>query len=326
MGGNAIKNTFVRRFARHEYKVLEYEVLQMLRAEFMDVASQVRVVPHYSTKPSFGDMDIVIDYDLISQERIDKVREKIRKIFGANEIYYNNREFSFPYKEIQVDLICVSPAYYRQTIDYLSYNDLGCLVGVIAKYAFGLSYGMRGLIYKCKADSGEALFEKELRKNSTAEILDFLGFDGARFNQGFDTLESIFEYVCSSKHFHESFFELTNLNNENRTRNRKRDNYMKFLEYCKGKSSGIHVPDMKSAILSLPEFAVAKDCCEFRKEKHRIAKKAIAAAKDSCILHYGGGNHSRIAAAMKFFREVYGDSPSISEVEAAQFIFKNISK
>ncbi|MEB5034102.1 hypothetical protein RXP17_29850, partial [Pseudomonas aeruginosa] len=60
--------------------------------------------------------------------------------------------------------------------------------------------------------------------------------DWARYQLGFDTLEDIFIYATSTPFFCGKNFKLENLSHQNRTRNRKRVVFMKFLEWLQANS------------------------------------------------------------------------------------------
>lgn len=55
--------------------------------------------------------------------------------------------------------------------------------------------------------------------------------DPARFHQGFNELEDIFEFVMSSPFFHKDWFLFENRTSDQRARDKKRKNYVAALEY-----------------------------------------------------------------------------------------------
>jgi hypothetical protein len=63
------------------------------------------------------------------------------------------------------------------------------------------------------------------------QILPVLGYSWERYQQGFDTLEDIFEFVVSSPFFNKSIYALENRNHAARTRDQKRKTYMEFLKW-----------------------------------------------------------------------------------------------
>ena len=89
MGGQAIKNTPVRRYQRAEYEVLKTEVLSTLQADFPK--RKMAAIPAYRSKKSFGDLDILFDHtDLPIQ--LDRY---LQERFQPKEMVRNSHVFSF---------------------------------------------------------------------------------------------------------------------------------------------------------------------------------------------------------------------------------------
>lgn len=221
MGGRALKNTFTRRYNRDEFEVIKDEVLTLImKAGFTNA-----VIPlFYRKKETFGDLDV-----LVQVEGSEPLREIITNVFKPNEIFHNGNCWSFDYKEFQVDFITTPAEHFHSNFMYLSYNDLGNMIGRLA-HPFGLKYGQEGLwyeYYNCKKHNlGEIPISKDY-----PEIFKFLGLDFARWEQGFDELEDIFAYVASSKYFDWRQYQMDTLNHINRERNLKRKSYMTLLEW-----------------------------------------------------------------------------------------------
>lgn len=220
MGGLALKNTHTRRYERAEFDVISEELLHTIRQTFMNVTMPL----FYKNKKSFGDADI-----LVANLDGKNMREYIVDTFHPNEIFHNGNCYSFDYKELQVDIISVST---KEEFDtnkmYLSYNDLGNFIGRIAQ-GFGMKYGQEGLWYEHyfkNMNIGRIPVSTDYKT-----IFKFLGLSYDRWEQGFDELEDIFEYIATSPFFNWEMFQLKNLNKINRERNLKRKSYMSFLEW-----------------------------------------------------------------------------------------------
>lgn len=219
MGGNALKNTKTRRYQANEYFALCEEVLGLLENAVGDYS---KVVPAYRAKDSFGDMDVLTKRKF----RVDDVKT----MFNPNEVVKNGDVISFDYKEFQVDLVYSSSHKFKYALSYFSYNDLGNLVGKLARQ-FGLKHGHDGLLLPVR--DGNHLYEEILVTNDHDETLAFLGLDVDRFDLGFDTQVDLFEYVASSPYFNPEKYKLENLSHTGRVRDKKRDTYQKFLEWLK---------------------------------------------------------------------------------------------
>ena len=316
MGGNAIKQVMVRRYQRVEFKALSIEVIDIVKQNFNFWFSKQEIIPYYRNKPSFGDMDVVAKLNApLDQESINCIKEQIGKAFNSKEIHFSDKVFSFEYKNFQIDLICCINSEYETSRNYFSYNDLGNLIGRVAKSSFNLSFGHKGLLYKVRYDNSLVLGEI-LLSNDINEMLSFLGFDPQRWKEGFDEIEDVFRYVVSSKYFHKSYFDLDNLNHINKTRNRKRESYMNFLKFI----DGLNIPDSEPQNNESMVFKVFPQLEETKNgmiEAYTSSKLVKDAARASCLLHIGGENHKLIAYAMKKFRESGISNPE----KASQFIY-----
>lgn len=221
MGGLALKNltTPTRRYLRDEYDVISEELVGILKKTF----SRVQVPLFYSSKDSFGDADIVV------AENTDvDIRSYIQDTFQPQEIFHNGNCWSFDYKDLQVDIIMVSEPDFDAMTMYLSYNDLGNMIGVIAR-GFGLKYGQEGLTYDHEFKG--IIVGRILVSTDYPRIFKFLGLDYERYTKGFETIEDIFTFVSVSPYFNGDRYQFDQLNKINRDRNKKRKSYLSLLEW-----------------------------------------------------------------------------------------------
>ena len=174
---------------------------------------------------SFGDLDL-----LLPKPKLPNLSEFLSDYLNSREIKTNNDIVSFEYKNFQVDLIhCPYPILDIAQV-YFSYNDLGMLMGMLAKRV-GCKYGHSGLYLVTYNESKSKKWETFLSKDPK-EIFPFLGLDYERFCQGFDSLENVFDYVYSSNLFDsEAFLKEKEWNHRRRTRNRKRPTWQRFVDY-----------------------------------------------------------------------------------------------
>ena len=238
MGGNAFPET--RRLDKLEYETVMREVVEQFCTRF----TRFKPTQGYANKESFGDLDIVFAHKVEAED----LEQWLRKTLGVTEFCFNGGkakfnklpapQMSFKYKGFQVDLVCVPEELFEIAHFYYSYNDLNNLIGSVAK-GFGLKLGWDGLSLSLGSESGSFL-EKIYLSRDPREIYTFLGYDYDRYLQGFDTLESIFEYVSTSKYFNAEAYAYTALNNKNRVRNKKRKTYRDFLEWLEGREGLPH--------------------------------------------------------------------------------------
>lgn len=256
MGGNATKQFGTQRIDKVQYEqaveqwLLAYESLFIYDA-FDAVTSQlqpkIKVIPSYLNKSEFGDIDFIVN-NLPSDKSIEDYNKFLMRSHQIEILGYvrNGVTISLAVKfhriweapTIQIDLIYQSNEDFDFAYNYFSYNDLGNLIGRIAAVV-GLKFGHDGLYLKGyfdasgkPADKHEALIKREVKLNySFDEAIQMLGLDPARFHQGFNELEDIFEFVMSSPFFHKDWFLFENRTSDQRARDKKRKNYVAALEY-----------------------------------------------------------------------------------------------
>ncbi|MDO9177130.1 MAG: hypothetical protein Q7U16_02210 [Agitococcus sp.] len=250
MGGNALKNCVTRRYPAQEYYPLEASVLMRLKEAFPNK----RIVPikAYRNKETFGDMDILLESpipevdlrdaltalfepkELVSEGYLHGLRTpngqlRHRDSIGLVDAIPEFNEtgcISFEHHEFQVDVLCTPTRYFDFCSHYYDYNDLGNLCGVLAK-SLGVTLGFDGLWLKVK--EGTRYFGKVLLTSDYDEALVFLGYDVARYHQGFDAIDDMFDFVQANPHFNGELYTLANRNNRSRTRDVKRTTYIAFL-------------------------------------------------------------------------------------------------
>lgn len=221
MGGNALKNTITRRYNKDEYYKLEKKMIETLSKKFDKAQSTIC----YKEKDSFGDMDILVLSDNLTFD----ILEYIQETFNPTQIVKNSNVYSFDVEELQIDLQLVPKELWETSVIYYSYNDLHSFIGKIAR-RFGLKWGWDGLKW-----SGFTLKNKNsvLLTKSYKVALEFLGFDYKRYDEGFNTREDIYDYIINSKYYEPSVFYFQNMNSNDKNRDKKRTNYLEFLEYIK---------------------------------------------------------------------------------------------
>ena len=240
MGGNALRQYGVERLTKEQYN----EVLSILT---ITLPYKTAVIPSYRSKESFGDCDLLTT---ATDEDFEKSLSKDFALLGKKKngsvTSYALKYCNFP--PFQFDLIKAKEDSYKFHYNYLSYNDLGNLIGRVAA-AFGFKFAHDGLYllawYSHKGEERSVARVKEYGKtNDHAEhkmeklfisnfdqALEFLGFDSLRFAQGFNTIDDILDYVASSKYFCKDFFLFENRNHDQRKRDVRRPTYTKALEY-----------------------------------------------------------------------------------------------
>lgn len=201
------------------------EIFVKLDDYFYDSLSRLfgyEVIPAYSEKETFGDMDIIYTTD----DDIPLTVEVFTKLFAPKEIIRNSNVTSLEFKEFQVDFIHSPVDEFEYALSYFSYNDCGNLVGKLAR-RFGLKHGHNGLVLPLR--DGNNMFGEVTLTLNHGRTLDFLGLEAEKFNDGFDNLDQIFEFIAASPHYNPDDYKLENISAAGRVRDKKRETYQKFL-------------------------------------------------------------------------------------------------
>ena len=234
MGGLLFKTERKKLTDFNKYRKNIEDVMNFFQIEY-------EIPLYYRDKKDFGDLDIIIKNTVPI--------EKLLHIFSDCECHYDKSEtvVSFNYENFQIDFIRVNPEDFGIAFHYFSYNDLGNLIGQIAKYKH-LKFGFDGLKYNHYV-KGQKLGSINISKNID-DILRFLDLDPIKFHQGFDSMKEVFDYVVKSKYFNPYAYDmepygydkagvaLYRLNKINRDRNSKRKTYQEWLEYVKRYKTG----------------------------------------------------------------------------------------
>jgi hypothetical protein len=231
MGGallNKIFNLPTQRLSKEQYLVAVEMVKSKLKERFPD--SKMSEAPSFKSKDSYGDADFLL-------ERIPHLdyTKPLFEIFGYKP-HVNGDCYSVPVKVgegfFQVDIIVVN--YFETALAYFN-THFGCLGGVVAN-TVGLRLGNDGLRLKIPLDKLVEGFPHHefalfLITRDVKEIFEILDFNYEEFGD-FNNEGELFRFIASSKYFVPSRFYLENLNHENRSRNKKRPEYLKFIEFC----------------------------------------------------------------------------------------------
>lgn len=226
MGGHALKTVSLVRKTTDEYNKIQSIIVPILK-ERLDTS--IEIVKCYHTKTSHGDMDVLIKIDNKFHNKNINLIDFIKNTFNPNEIYNNNGVISFDYEKFQIDFIPIKESNWDFAVKWFAYDPLSNITGKIA-HKKGLKFGWNGLVFPFRNFNGrlstDILISMDHRKS-----LEFLGFDYNRYLMGFDTLQDIFDYIVTSKYFDSSIFQMENLNQIDRKRNRKRQTYQQFIEF-----------------------------------------------------------------------------------------------
>ncbi|CAF1137716.1 unnamed protein product [Rotaria sordida] len=248
MGGNALKNVVTRRYSRAEYFILKERILNKLQGRI----DQYDVPKEFPCKESFGDLDVL----MVCPSSIN-IQNLIEELFHPTEMCHNGDVCSFDFEQFQIDFILVSKEQFENAIVYLSYSDLGGLIGNIC-HKIGLKYGLQGLwmnVHTKEFDPTTTSTRLMLSTN-IKDIFNFLGYNYDQYIKGFENENEFFQWIIEGKYFRSLYFDDNQLNHAHRQRTSKRPIYIKFREYLNKQNLNETFEDQNELIRYVREQAL----------------------------------------------------------------------
>lgn len=186
-------------------------------------------VKFFNNKEEHGDIDILVFKDLSYDTQV--LINTLKEFPTTTKIKKNGNVISILYDNVQVDLILIDKVFKETAKLFFFYNDFGLLLGKIFYYN-RLKFSPEGVKYKVKylQYSGEINLFTDID-----DTFNYLGLDKCRYDQGFDSLEDMFEYIISSKKFCKESFDKSLWRSDQRHRDLKRKNLLYFYEWIKDK-------------------------------------------------------------------------------------------
>src|SRR5262245_24319907 len=135
------------RMPRAEYLIREHRVRTYLDRK---LAGEYRIPRFYGDKPDFGDLDVIVT----ARPDWDIVRAEIAADLGITETKTVGRVFSTAFDGLQTDFFAVPAQYLDSTYVFMSFNDLGNLLGRMCR-RFNLKWGEHGLSYVFRRASSD---------------------------------------------------------------------------------------------------------------------------------------------------------------------------
>lgn len=247
MGGNLFK---LGRLPREQYLALEGRLCQRLDAR---LAGLYRIPRYYGDKPDFGDVDVIVS-DAALTEGWEALREELVALLGVERHKQTGHVFSTVFEDFQVDFFCRPAESFEATWAFLCFNDVGNLLGKIFR-RLGLKYGEHGLSYVYRGP-GESHFVRELLvSRDTRRIFEFVQVDFERWDQGFGSLDEVFEWVIASPYFSTEPYEA--LSASTRKRARERPTIQRFLTWIEERGLVRHVDYLDDREGYVPMIAAA---------------------------------------------------------------------
>jgi hypothetical protein len=270
MGGEAIAPLIGKTAKRFDLKT------RNLLISSLSSVSDLVPIREIKEKTDFGDIDFLCS-SLFKREEVLKeiIMSLQNSLFSFRGKITNDNIYSLAFDEYQIDIIFIDPELRNVSYYYFADNDRGNLIGSIY-HQLGFSYGHKGLFLKLE-DSKICL------STSTKKILQFLEcsdkFIDKIFNTGFETFNEMYEEITKIPYFSSQYFKLENLNNKNRTRNKKRNTFINFIDFLSDKEFNDPTPNIeymryKSLIFFNKEKEFVKILNE--REKNKVIRKMFS--------------------------------------------------
>ncbi|MBC7647061.1 MAG: hypothetical protein H7095_08100 [Pseudopedobacter sp.] len=255
-----------------------YNLPRMPRADYLEregelrrfldlwLGGRYRIPRFYGDKPDFGDMDVLVE----SRPDWGKLRLELMRELNITEFKTAGHVFSVVYRGLQTDFFSVPQRYLESTYIFMSFNDLGNLLGRMVR-RFDLKYGEHGLSYVYRREGGHYKADLELTEDFR-RICAFLGLDYGEWEMGFDSLEALFEWTISSPYFSVAPY-LDDLSGSLERRMKDRPTIQKFISWLeqKGVSQRPHFEERKGylplVIATFPEARLEQQIALERKKE-----------------------------------------------------------
>jgi hypothetical protein len=198
MGGKALKQCNIQRMSLEQFAEVRDIVVTRLEKDFP--AYRIEVFKAYRAKSDFGNLSIVMERG----DEPDDMSAYLAQTFRPLQIVSNGDMYSFEVKGHQVDVLLASKEQFGMVAAYYAYNGLGWLLGELA-HALGMKLSTEGLTYTVQ--KGTWKLADIALATTWPEVLSVLGYDFQRWEQGFGSLEDIFEFVASSAYYSSDIFD-----------------------------------------------------------------------------------------------------------------------
>lgn len=245
MGGNALKKVQTERLNREEFVEVCSTVIHKLSKIYSAEKNDIKILPFFKNKESFGDIDLLISSELIKDKK--DFNSKLINELGSPEVApsadFHIHPFAFIHKgkNYQVDLMFHPRSEISNAEKFYGYNDLHVLINQFSmpsdNNVLNLSFTKKGLVKSIYYDDkknqklGEILVESDFYN-----VLEYLGLNKQKHKEGFSNINEIFDFVINSYNYDKELMreKINNPNNDTKKR-LKRPNFVSFINYSESK-------------------------------------------------------------------------------------------
>ncbi|KAL9071020.1 MAG: hypothetical protein Q9161_004520 [Pseudevernia consocians] len=213
------------------YFLLRDHYLQLLSSFYTQIATPIEA----PKKASYGDIDIIVSLPKCTSTSA----EFLVKVLGAVRIITIPgsplTSFALPYPNlqnnyIQLDLHLCPPKTFHWQLFHQSHGDLWNLLGTTIRPS-GLTANDVGL--HVRIEEIEDLDRKRALLFLTCDpdaVLDFLGLDTDAYKRPFESVESMYRYVCECRFFSDERYVRGERKANDRKRMAQRELYRAFIQ------------------------------------------------------------------------------------------------
>ena len=215
------------------YFALRDHYLQLLSRLYNRVAAPIEA----PEKVSYGDIDILVS--LPTSSSTSTTNESLAKLLGAERVFSvsGSPTTSFallypnlPQNHVQLDVHLSPPQTFDWQLFHQSHGDLWNLLGTTIRPS-GLSCNSDGL--HVRIGEIEDLNRKRALLFLTCDperVLDFLGLDVHACKRPFESVESMYRYICKCRFFNLERYVTSELKANDRKRMAQREMYRAFVQ------------------------------------------------------------------------------------------------
>ncbi len=269
------------------YFMLRDHYLQLLSGLYTQIATPIEA----PEKASYGDIDILVSLP----KSTSTSAESLAKMLGAERMFTvpgsPTTSFALPYPNlpnnyVQLDLHLSPPETFHWQLFHQSHGDLWSLLGTTIR-PFGLTPSDAGL--HVRIEEIEDFNRKKALLFLTRDpdiVLEFLGLDTDAYMPPFESVESMYRYVCRCRFFSAERYVGGELKANDRKRMAQRELYRAFVQdwlpenaHLVGQQKEINVQLSRDSVLeeSLNKFGKRKEyekrVEDWRKERGDLLAK-----------------------------------------------------
>lgn len=310
-----------KRVSRADFDRLMVEVVAKLSGKFAELLADRRVEPlkFFAEKQDFGDLDVAVE--VFSKNEINWP-VLLKEVFGLSYVHVNGNCLSFPVEGFQVDVLLFDSEVFDAAQVYYAYES-GNFMGRVADQ-LGLSYGHRGLYLQLplsylRDGLPEHQYAELLLSRDPSVVFELLGFDYQRFLQGFSNFEEMAQWVADSKYFAPEVFGFDALNSINRTRNRKRPVYAKFVEWAgqQPKRNDLPSKEVVREVLFESSLVLRLELARLRREQEVLVQRR-AKFNGNLVREWFGLEQAPLGKFMALFKKSFGDFDALLDKLSAE--------